>query len=335
MLKNILLAPLTTFQIGGRAEYFVVVQNKDELKEAVRFAKEKKLAITILGGGSNVLIADEGIHGLVIKNEIGGIEYKEDGENVFVRAGAGVEWDALVAETVSKGYWGLENLSLIPGTVGATPIQNMGAYGVEVADVIVSVGAFDVPTLEQRVFTNAECEFGYRDSKFKHTEGQRFIVTDVTYKLSKSPKPILHYKDLESRFNGEMPSIQAIREAVIEIRSAKFPDTKSIGTAGSFFKNPIITAEAFKILREKYTEIPGFPEGNESVKVPLGWVLDRALGIKGVREGNVGTYEAQALVLVNLGGATAKEVDAFAKKIEEKVFDATQIKIEREVNFVS
>jgi UDP-N-acetylmuramate dehydrogenase len=328
---DIPLAPLTTFGIGGGAEYFTVVGNEDELAEAVRFAKEKNLPITILGGGSNVLVADNGVRGLVIKNEIGGIFYEENDVNTIVTAGAGVIWDELVAETVAKDLWGLENLSGIPGTVGATPIQNVGAYGTETADVLVSVRVFDIETETFSELPNGFCAFAYRDSIFKTREGKKYVVTHVAYTLLKKPDRKLAYKDLAARFGDTEPNLEEIRSAVLEIRSAKFPNWREMGTAGSFFKNPIISEESFSLLAEKYPDIPSFPAGQGFVKVPLGWILEHVLKIKGVHDGNVGTYKGQALVIVNYGNATAHEVDVFAKKIESRVNELCNVELEREI----
>ena len=334
--ESVPLRRYTTFQIGGPAEFFAVAKSEEELTVLARVANERQLALTILGGGSNVLISDKGIKGLVVKNEITGISYEPDGETVLVTAGAGVVWDDLVSETVSKDLWGLENLSAIPGSVGATPIQNVGAYGVEVAELIKAVRVYDK---EKKVFldlTPDYCQFGYRDSMFKHEVGKKYIVIAVTYTLSEVAKPKLHYKDLAERFKGDFePSLEEIREAVIEIRSRKFPNWHEVGTAGSFFKNPIIDSNHYAKLQEKYPDLPSFSADADKVKVPLGWILDKVLNLRGVREGNVGAYKGQALVIVNHGGATATEVDEFAKKIEQNVKAVADIDLTREVTFVS
>ena len=334
--KNIPLAPLTTFNVGGPAEHFIEVQDEEMLVEAFAFAKREGLAITVLGGGSNVLIADDGIQGLVIKNSIGGITYTEKDSEVEVTAGAGVVWDELVEDVVVRGLWGIENLSAIPGTVGATPVQNVGAYGVEVAELITGVRVYDAHEKTFTTLSPRECAFGYRDSIFKHTQGIRYVVTKVHYTLSKSPVPKLEYKDLQSTFGeGDAPTLMEIRDAVIAIRKKKFPPLAEVGTAGSFFKNPLLSQEDFDALKEKYPALPGFPAERGTVKVPLGWILEHVLCVRGVREGAVGTYKGQALVLVNHGGATSTEVDAFANMIEKKVFDATGIVVEREVQMKS
>jgi len=328
--EQVSLAPHTTFGIGGNAAFFVIVRSVEELQESVAWAREKEVSVTILGGGSNVLVSDDGVDGLVIKNEIGGITY--DGNVVHV--GGGVVFDSLVQETVEKGLWGLENLSAIPGTVGAAPIQNIGAYGVEVSSTIESVHTYNLDDGTEHVFSNEKCTFGYRDSFFKTEEGKKHVVTSVTFCPSSDGEPYIEYKDLQKYFN-RTPMQQEVRSAVIDIRSKKFPDWHEKGTGGSFFKNPIVSKEQHRSLSEKYPDLPGFPQGDE-MKIPLGWILDKVLHLKGVSNasGTVGTYEGQALVLVNHGEATAAEVDAFANKIAEDVFGITGISIEREVRSV-
>jgi UDP-N-acetylmuramate dehydrogenase len=285
-----------------------------------------------MGGGSNMLVSDNGIRGMVIKVSIKGVTWEPvDRFETLVHVGAGVVLDEFVQETVEKGYWGLENLSAIPGTVGATPIQNVGAYGVEVASRITSVEAFNMNTGDIRTFTNTECNFGYRHSFFKTSEGMQYVVLRVTFRLTKIPTPHVRYADLRRAFAEKDPTQQDIRAEVMRVRARKFPDWHKVGTAGSFFKNPRVSADAFAALRGRFPDIPGFPEEDGRVKVPLGWILDKALALRGARVGNVGTYEGQSLVIVNFGGATARDVDMFARSIEERVQEKTGIVIEREV----
>ena len=240
--RQVPLAPLTTLQIGGVADYFVAVEDREELSEAVRYAKEKNLPITILGGGSNVLIKDSGLPGLTIHNLISGRREETVGKDVLVTAGAGEDFDALVAWSVTQGYWGLENLSHIPGLVGATPIQNVGAYGTEIKDLVTEVETYNLDTESIQKFTNQECQFAYRHSFFKTPTGKNFVIVSVTYRLSTICSPKLSYPDLERRLKETTePSLEQIRAAIIDIRSQKFPDWKKVGTAGSFFKNPLIT----------------------------------------------------------------------------------------------
>jgi UDP-N-acetylmuramate dehydrogenase len=330
--KDVVLAPYTTLGIGGNAEYFAMVKTEEDLHEVVLWAESKQLPITIIGGGSNILVPDEGIAGLVIHNALGGITYSEHGSFVHVRVGSGVTFDTLIEELVSNELWGLENLSAIPGTVGGVPIQNVGAYGVEASDVIVRVDAYNLNTKECIVLDNTSCAFTYRDSFFKHEEGKLCFVTNVTFRVSREPSPQVTYRDLALQFaNDNAPTIRQVREAVCAIRKNKFPDWRNLGTAGSFFKNPIVRNETYAVLHEKYPDLPAYIYDDQHYKIALGWILDHVLALKGFREGNVGLYERQALVLINHGGGTAKEVLAFSDSIMQKIFDATGIHVEREV----
>lgn len=322
----------TTFHIGGPADYFITAETTSDLALAAAFAREKQLPIVLLGGGSNMLVSDEGLRAVVVHVAIAGIEYETEGEfRVIAHVGGGVSWDEFVADSVHAGYWGVENLSAIPGTVGATPVQNVGAYGVEVGQLITAVSAIDMTDGTERTFTNEECAFGYRSSFFKTDEGASYAISRVSFRLSRIPTPRIHYKDLVRAFGDRVPTLTEVRDAVIMIRSKKFPDWRIIGTAGSFFKNPRITQEEYAALAIRYPHVPAFPEPDGKVKVQLGWILDKALNLRGAREGNVGTYENQSLVLVNFGGALARDVDAFARGIEERVQKETGICIAREV----
>ena len=329
--SNVPLAGHTTLKVGGTAELFTTVTTTDGLLEALAYANANHKSVVILGGGSNTLVLDTGVSGLVIKIAIEGITVTDEESGVLVTAGAGVLFDALVAMCVQEGLWGLENLSSIPGTVGATPVQNVGAYGVEVGDLISAVHVYDTQEKKFTTLTRSECQFGYRDSLFKHEVG-RFIVTEVTYALSRVPQRRLSYKDLTLWFTDEPePSLAAIRAAVTAIREQKFPDWHVVGTAGSFFKNPVVSHEQGMLLRSQYPELPLFPAAGQGMKVALGWILEHVLKVKGIRDGNVGTYAGQALVRVAVDGATASEVDAFAHTLGRVVYDRTRITIEREV----
>lgn len=332
--ENILLAAHTTLHIGGVARYFACVGSAKEVRAAVRFAEQNSLPLLVLGGGSNLLVSDEGFPGLVLKNVYSGLEFFDEGETVRVVGGAGLMLDEVVAAVVARGYAGIENLSAIPGTLGATPVQNVGAYGVEMGEVIESVAAINLVSGEEKIFTEDECKFAYRDSFFKTVEGKKYFITYVTLRLQKNAAPKISYADLAKSFVDVTPTVAEVRAAVIKIRSAKFPDWHVLGTAGSFFKNPIIPRVHFERLALKYEGLPHYEAGPGMVKIPLGYVLDKLCGLKGYRQGKVGLYEAQALVLVNYGGATATEVKEFVNEITEKVFQKTEIKIEPEVNFV-
>ncbi len=386
--EHVSLKALTTLKVGGMARYFAAVASVDELKEAFAFAKEKKVPFTVLGGGSNVLIAGGEINRLFIKIEIKGIEWKspltkgalhsdagglftkgkttpasEDGgtpksSGDIVTAGAGESWDSLVTQAVEKGLWGIENLSGIPGTVGAAPVQNIGAYGAELADVLLWVEALDPATGMLTKLSLGQCGFGYRDSIFKRSEGKGLIITRVALRLSKEGTANLEYKDLGNRISNSQFLISTkteekrsereitpsdIRTAVLEIRGGKFPDLAVYGTAGSFFKNPIISKQKFDELKKKYPALPGFPISSSSnfqlrtsnlelpVKVPLAWILDNICGMRGLTEGPVGLFKNQPIVLVNFGGASAGEVNAFARRITDCVKEKTGIHVEYEV----
>lgn len=336
--ENVSLRNLTTLRIGGVARYFVSVAAVPELREAVFFAREKRLPCIVLGGGSNMLLSDGAIGAVVIQNNLAGRLWQDEGDGATVIAAAGENWDGLCLEAAERGLWGIENLSGIPGTVGAAPVQNIGAYGRELKDILEWAEVLDAKTGETRKLSNAECRFGYRDSVFKKPAGKDCIVTRVALRLQKRGVPFLEYEDLKKYFAGKnSPSLSEVRQAVLEIRSRKFPDLKACGTAGSFFKNPIISEERFAALKKNYPELPGFPiEGgaSASVKVSLAWILDNICGLKGYRKGNVALFERQPLVLVQNGAASAGEVEAFAEEIAERVKAATGITLEWEVQYV-
>jgi UDP-N-acetylmuramate dehydrogenase len=334
--ENVSLKEFTTFKIGGPARFFCIVTNEDELIEAIGFSKKNKIEFFILGGGSNLLISDAGFQGLVIKMEMKGISYKEDGDIVRVTASAGENWDTFVAETVEKGLHGLENLSLIPGTVGATPVQNIGAYGSEVKDTIETVHVLDVLKDEYKDLTNEECKFAYRYSMFKDNVG-RYVVLSVTFVLNKKGKLNLTYKDVQEQLTFKKikePTLKQVREAVVEIRTRKLPDLKKYGTAGSFFKNVVVPQAKAKELLVKYPDMILHTVNEKKVKIPIAWILDHVCGFRGVKKGNVGTYQNQALVLVNYGNGTSKEIIDLAQKMVDEVYKYTGIEIEPEVEYV-
>lgn len=329
------LAAHTTLKVGGQAEWFVVAESEEEIKAAAHFAKQNALPLFVLGGGSNLLASDAGFPGVVLQVGLRGIMYeiKSDTE-VLLTAAAGEELDVVVADTVTRGYWGLENLSHIPGSVGATPVQNVGAYGVEVSNCVATVRTIHLPTATERIFTNDECRFGYRDSFFKTPAGKEYVITAVTYRLSRLPLPRLQYRDLTEWFRGvtQEPSLVTVRSAIIAIRSKKFPDWRSVGTAGSFFKNPIITRAHAARLCVEYPDLPVYEVSEVYVKCSLGYILDKVCNLRGYTEGNVALYKEQALVVVATPDATATEITLFAKKIADIVFTRTQITIEWEVS---
>ncbi len=333
--ESISLKPFTTFGIDQKAKYFTRVGTLSELKAALLAAKEKQLPVFILGGGSNILLTRD-IDALVIKLEIKGINLvKEEGDQLFVEVGAGEMWHELVLHSISQDWAGLENLSLIPGTVGASPMQNIGAYGVEIKDVFDSLQAMHRETLEMHSFDAKACQFGYRESVFKQTLKDQYVITSVTFRLSKTPKFHLEYGAIREVLaaNGiEQPSIRAISDAVIQIRQSKLPDPKEIGNAGSFFKNPTISNTQFEALKAAYPSIPGYPSA-EGVKVAAGWLIEQA-GWKGKRMGDVGVHAKQALVLVNFGGGSGKELKNLSEQIQASVFEKFGIHLQPEVNFI-
>jgi UDP-N-acetylmuramate dehydrogenase len=333
--ENISLKPFTTFGIDKKAKFFTTVTTLDELKSALLVAKEKQLPVFILGGGSNILLTRD-IEGLVIKLEIKGINLvKEDEDQLWAEVGAGEMWHELVMHSIAKDWAGLENLSLIPGTVGASPMQNIGAYGVEIKDVFDSLMAMNRETLEIQSFDAEACRFGYRESVFKQTFKDQFVITSVTFRLSKTPNFHLEYGAIREVLaaNGiDQPSIRAISDAVIQIRQSKLPDPKEIGNAGSFFKNPTIPNAQFDELKASYPSIPGYPSA-EGVKVAAGWLIEQT-GWKGKRIGKVGVHAKQALVLVNYGGGSGEEIKKLSEQIQASVYDKFGVQLQAEVNFI-
>jgi UDP-N-acetylmuramate dehydrogenase len=333
--ENISLKPYTTFGIDKKAKFFTTAETLDELKAALLAAKEKQLQVFILGGGSNILLT-RNIDGLVIKLEIKGINLvKEDEDQLWVEVGAGEMWHELVLHSIEMDWAGLENLSLIPGTVGASPMQNIGAYGVEIKDVFESLQALHRETLEMHSFDAEACRFGYRESVFKQTFKDQYVITSVTFRLSKTPKFHLEYGAIREvlAVNGiDQPSIRAISDAVIQIRQSKLPDPKEIGNAGSFFKNPTIPSSQFDALKSSYPSIPGYPSA-EGVKVAAGWLIEQT-GWKGKRIGEVGVHAKQALVLVNYGGGTGEEIKKLSEQIQASVYDKFGVQLQAEVNFI-
>jgi UDP-N-acetylmuramate dehydrogenase len=332
---NVPLSSLATFRVGGPARFVHTIETADDLTNLFSSADMHKSRWYVVGGGSNVLPTDEGFDGHVLLMRIQGQEIvREDSNEVFIRVGAGESWDGFVEAVVSRGLWGVENLSSIPGTVGGTPIQNVAAYGAEVGNVIEAVEVFDTITRTTRTMTNKECLFGYRDSIFKKEEGKHLIVTAVVFRLLKTGTPDIAYKDLTEYFsvNEKTLTPHEVRKGVSEIRSKKFPDLSRVGTAGSFFKNPVISKEAFVRLQNIFPEIPSYPVAEkDDIKIPIAWIIDHVLGMRGYTIGPVGFFEQHALVLVAYDGATAHDIDVFAKDVAQRVHDATNIVIEREV----
>jgi UDP-N-acetylmuramate dehydrogenase len=327
--QNISLKPYNTFGIDVPAEYFIELNDTDTLEEVTAMPQQKH----VLGGGSNILLT-QAVKGLVIHNKLKGITIeKEDNEHVWLRARAGEIWHDLVLYAIGNGWGGIENLALIPGTVGATPIQNIGAYGVEAKETIESVSFWYWKEKMQLIYKNRECNFGYRDSIFKQQLKDKAFITSVVYKLKKQPQYHISYgalaHELEQMGVKEL-SVKAVAYAVMHIRTSKLPDPKVIGNAGSFFKNPTISKEQFDYLHAKYPAIPSYTVSDSLIKVPAGWLIEQS-GWKGYRTGDTGVHVKQALVLVNYGNAKGSEIWNLSGEIVSSVKERFGIELEREV----
>lgn len=326
------LSGRNSFHVRQRAARLVEFETTDDL--TAFFRKGAPAKWTVLAGGNNILFTQD-FDGVLLTPRAASIDVvAETPDAVAVRAEAGVEWDDLVAWAVERDLWGIENLSLIPGKVGAAPVQNIGAYGAEAKDAIESVEMFCTDTCNTLILSREHCAFGYRESVFKHALRGRVVITAVTFRLSRRPRPDLGYGDLlrETEARGGA-TLRNIREAICSIRRAKLPDPAVLGNAGSFFKNPVVEASVAENLLKTYPEMPHYPAPEGRVKLAAGWLIDRA-GMKGRREGAVGIHERQALVLVNHGGATGGEVIAFAHKVQERVREKFGIAIDTEVNIL-
>ena len=334
--KNISLQPYNTFGIHAKAQYFARFSDTVGLQSIL--SERPTPHLLTIGGGSNILLTKD-FGGLVLKNEIKGIELvKEDEDYYYVKAGGGENWHRFVLYCIEHNYAGIENLSLIPGCVGASPMQNIGAYGVEIKEVFHELEAFHINDRRIDIFKLEDCRFGYRESVFKHTYKGQYIITSVTYRLNK--KPVFHtsygavQQQLDAMHVRDL-SIKAVSDAVVAIRSSKLPDPAKIGNAGSFFKNPTIQKHWFEQLEKEYPDIKGFPAPDHStdVKVAAGWLIEKA-GWKGYREGNIGVHAQQALVLVNYGGGSGKSILDLSDRIIESIRGKFGITLEREVNII-
>ena len=331
---NVPLGPMNSFGIDATAKYMLEFENSDELVAYFNRSDKPSDRWTVISGGNNILLTRD-YEGVVLHPTGRRMEVLGEGKDmVRVRVEAGVEWDDFVAWCVAHGWSGVENLSLIPGYVGAAPVQNIGAYGVEVKEVVESVEALMIDTLESQRFSNAECKFGYRESVFKNRLRGQAIITAVTFALRTYSEPRLGYGDLkaETQKLGE-PTLENIRRAVIAIRRRKLPDPKEMGNAGSFFKNPVVDQTVADALQMEYENMPIYPVGKGRVKLAAGWLIDQA-GWRGAVRGRVGVHERQALVLVNRGGATGDEVLDLAREIQHDVEQKFGVKIEPEVNIL-
>lgn len=334
IVKNKSLKKLNTFNIDINAKYFTEVWSEEELCTILsEFRREK---ILLLGGGSNILFTKD-FDGLVIKNSIPGISVAyEDEEKVLVKAGAGVVWNDLVLFCIEQNYGGIENLILIPGTVGAAPIQNIGAYGVELKDVFNSLKGIYINDCNEEVFVKEQCNFGYRDSIFKNELKGKFVITYVLIELSKKPVLVGNYGSVSEGLKQsgiENPDIADIANVISNIRISKLPDPKVYGNAGSFFKNPVVNKELHDKLKSNFPSIPSYPQGEGYYKIPAGWLIETS-GWKGKRIGNAGSHKLQSLVLVNYGGATSQDVLTVARSIKETVKQMFNIDLHEEVNII-
>jgi UDP-N-acetylmuramate dehydrogenase len=332
--KNISLKPLNTFGINVVAKEFASVETKQDLAKILNTNLSNLL---VLGGGSNILLTKD-VNALVLHINIKGIEIVSVYENnVRVRVAAGENWHEFVSWCLGKNYGGIENLSLIPGNVGTAPIQNIGAYGVELKDVFISCEAMNIQTQELRTFNKEECDFGYRNSIFKEELKGQYIITSVIFELSSLQHVIKKkYGDIESELknNGiENPTIQDISKAVISIRNSKLPNPKVLGNSGSFFKNPMISCVQFQLIKNKFPKIPHYKVSETTVKIPAGWLIE-TVGFKGKTFKNYGVHNKQALVLVNYGNASGKDILELSKKIQEAILIVFDIVLEIEVNIL-
>lgn len=334
--QNVSLKNFNTFGIDAKARYFVEVNHEDELEELFMDPQWLQTERLILGGGSNMLFKKD-FDGLVIRMNIRGIEHRISHNEVFVEAGGGEVWNDLVNFCVARNYAGLENLSLIPGSVGASPIQNIGAYGVELKDVFYSCRAFEIASRSIKTFSKHDCQFGYRDSIFKTELKGQYIITSVKFLLSLIPDIKTHYgaiNDELAKRHIATPTIKDVSQVISHIRVSKLPDPSTIGNAGSFFKNPVITTAEFEQVHARFPGIVLYPAGEGLTKLAAGWLIEQC-GWKGKVVGHTGTWHNQALVLVNHGGATGEEVYSLSSQIIDSVYTKFGVTLEREVNIIS
>ncbi|NMH29372.1 UDP-N-acetylmuramate dehydrogenase [Flavobacterium silvaticum] len=333
--KNFPLKEFNTFGIAAFAESFVSVSSENELRDVL--SEHKSAKKFILGGGSNMLLTQD-IEALVIHINLKGKRIIHEDENyVLIEAMAGENWHEFVLWTIDQDFGGIENMSLIPGNVGTTPIQNIGAYGAEIKDTFVSCEAMEITSGNSRKFTKEECDFGYRESIFKHREKDKYIIISVVFKLTKHNHKInTGYGDIQKELEKtgiSEPTLKDVSNAVIAIRKSKLPDPKELGNSGSFFKNPIVPISTYQKAVADYPEMPHYKVSETEVKVPAGWLIEQA-GYKGKRIGDAGVHKNQALVLVNYGNATGQEILALSREVQQAVFDKFGIGIEAEVNVI-
>ncbi len=336
LLQNLSLKTFNTFGVDIKAKLFAEIFSDEELVELICDKKNNREKKIILGGGSNILFTKD-FDGLIIKVSVSGINvFEENDDTVLIEAGAGVKWNELVKYCVERNYGGIENLTLIPGTVGAAPIQNIGAYGQDLSDTFISLNGIFTDTCEKKAFSKSECRFSYRSSIFKEELKNKFIITSVRLQLSKNPKPNTVYKTLReylAKKEISNPSIKDISKVVGEIRRQRLPDPEKIGNAGSFFKNPEVSKDTFIKLKSEFDDVISFPTESEKIKISAGWLIEKT-GWKGKRIGDVGTSANHALVICNFGNATGAEILEFAMRIKEEVANKFGITLAEEVNIL-
>ena len=330
MFKNYSLKNYNSFRVNHKANFFLKIENNKSLINFLsdkKFKNEKKL---IIGGGSNILFTKD-YEGVILYSCIKGIHILEENDNhIKVKVGSGENWDDFVKFCVSKNWYGIENLSLIPGSVGAVPIQNIGAYGVEVKDYIYDVNGIDLKNNTKKTYSNKSCDFEYRDSIFKRELKNNFFVTEVTFILNKNKKFTLDYSELKN-INSQSLTIQNVRDKIIEIRNSKLPNPKLLANAGSFFKNPVINIKIAKKIKEKYNDFKYYQINESMVKISAAWLIEKS-GWKGHKEKNIGVYNKHALVLVNYSSENGKDIKILSKKIKESVLEKFNVTLENEVN---
>ncbi len=330
--EQVSLKPFNTFGVDVRAAQFAEAHNDDDVRAALKLAEERQLPLLVIGGGSNLLLTGD-VQALVLRMASRGIRIVENAEQVVIEAEAGEPWHPFVQTTLSQGLSGLENLSLIPGTVGAAPMQNIGAYGVEIKDVFHSLTALDRQTGALRDFSLADCNFAYRDSVFKQQPG-RWLILRVRFALNRQQHLHLEYGPVRQRLAEQgidTPTATDVSRAICAIRAEKLPDPAVLGNAGSFFKNPLVSAELAAKVREEHADVVAYPQADGQVKLAAGWLIERA-GWKGFRDGDAGVHALQALVLVNYGTATGEQLLALAKRIQADVLERFGVELEIEPN---
>lgn len=331
--SDVSLKTFNTFGIDVRSRHYAEADSVEALQSLLNTPISKNNPHLILGGGSNVLFTKD-FDGLTIRVRIPKIQIvREDSDHVWIQIGAGENWHQIVKYCVEQNWGGIENLALIPGTVGAAPIQNIGAYGVELKDIFEELLALRINDSSSHTFKNTDCKFGYRDSIFKSSHKNQFIICSIVLRLDKNPRFHLSYGALTEKLGDAKPNLQSIMSAVIQIRCSKLPNPQEIGNAGSFFKNPEISTEAFNLLIKEYPDLPHYPLDSNRVKIPAGWLIEQC-GWKGKRFGNIGVYPKQALVLVNYGQATGMEIKLLAEQIQASVYEKFSINLDTEVNIL-